>query len=309
MRDMIHLAVRLLAFCLVAGLLLAVTNAVTKGPIAEQAALIAQNARKKVMTEASGFELIASGPTEKYPHLSAVYEGRDSGGVVGYTFSLTPMGFKASIEMTLGIRKDGAITALSVDSQQETAGLGTKITADSYLQQFPGLAADSSTLEDEIDGITGATVTSRAVEEAVKEAVLFAENELGIVGQADETLAGSRLLDEDELRLVSLIDGGSVIASLSLYEAMGYDLLKDVYQVSVRGKHAYVLTMEQEGTVYEIAIDENARMTLYLGDEPVQGCENLDASEAIPTDMDGQLRQMLVQAKRFYNLYLADKEG
>jgi len=309
MRDMIHLAVRLLVFCLVAGLLLAATNAVTKGPIAEQAALIAQNARKKVMTEASSFELISSGPTEEYPHLSAVYEGRDSNGVVGYTFSLTPMGFKATIEMTLGIRKDGAVTALSVDSQQETAGLGTKITTDSYLQQFPGIAADSATLDAEIDGITGATVTTRAVEEAVMEAVQFAENELGIVGKADEALSGSRLLGEDELRLVSLIEGGSVISSLSVYEALGYDMIKDVYQVSVRGKNAFVLTMEQSGVIYEIAIDENGLMNVYRGDEPVEELSGISTEENVSTDIEGMMRQMLVQAKRFYNLYLAEKEG
>ena len=48
MREIVHLALRLLAFCLAAGLLLAATNALTKGPIAYQADLTAQNAADRV---------------------------------------------------------------------------------------------------------------------------------------------------------------------------------------------------------------------------------------------------------------------
>ena len=47
MREIVHLALRLFAFCLAAGLLLAATNALTEGPIAYQADLTAQNARKQ----------------------------------------------------------------------------------------------------------------------------------------------------------------------------------------------------------------------------------------------------------------------
>ena len=168
MREIVHLALRLLAFCLAAGLLLAATNALTKGPIAYQADLTAQNARKQVLTEASSFKKISDGGDPAYPHMTAVYEGVDKDGVVGYTFSLSPMGFKAVIEMTLGVNKNGAITALSVDSQSETAGLGAKADDPAFLSQYAGKNGSLSVVKGEagdnqISAITGATVTSRAV--------------------------------------------------------------------------------------------------------------------------------------------------
>lgn len=296
MREIVHLSLRLLAFCLAAGVLLAATNALTKGPIAYQADLTAQNARKQVLTEASSFKKISGGGDPDYPHLTAVYEGEDKDGVVGYTFSLSPMGFKAVIEMTLGINKDGAITALSVDSQSETAGLGTKITTDSYLRQYQGAAADSATLTEQIDGITGATVTSKAVVSAVGEAVSYAERELGLVGKADAGLAGSQYLSDAELRLVSLVDGGRTITSLPPYQALGYEAIEAVYQIDVKGKNAYVMTLDAGGETYEAAFDENGELTLYTADGDV-------------IEQPGEaLGEVLSQAREFYSTYLAGKE-
>ena len=296
MREIVHLALRLLAFCLAAGLLLAATNALTKGPIAYQADLTAQNARKQVLTEASSFQKLSGGGDPAYPHLTAVYEGVDKDGVVGYTFSLSPMGFKAVIEMTLGINKNGAITALSVDSQSETAGLGTKITTDSYLRQYQGAAADSATLTEQIDGITGATVTSKAVVSAVGEAVSYAERELGLVGRADAGLAGSQYLTDAELKLVSLVDGGRTITSLPPYQALGYEAIEAVYQIDVKGKNAYVMTLDAPGETYEAAFDENGELTLYTADGDV-------------IEQPGEaLGEVLSQARAFYSTYLAGKE-
>lgn len=296
MREIVHLALRLLAFCLAAGLLLAATNALTKGPIAYQADLTAQSARKQVLTEASSFQKISDGGDPDYPHLTAVYEGVDKDGVVGYTFSLSPMGFKAVIEMTLGINKEGAITALSVDSQSETAGLGTKITTDSYLRQYQGAAADSATLTEQIDGITGATVTSKAVVSAVGEAVSYAERELGLVGRADAGLAGSQYLTDAELKLVSLVDGGRTITSLPPYQALGYEAIEAVYQIDVKGKNAYVMTLDAPGETCEAAFDENGEMTLYTADGDV-------------IEQPGEaLGEALSQAREFYSTYLAGKE-
>ena len=296
MREIVHLALRLLAFCLAAGVLLAATNALTKEPIAYQAELTAQSARKQVLTEASSFTKISDGGDPDYPHLTAVYEGVDKDGVVGYTFSLAPMGFKAVIEMTLGVNRDGAITALSVDSQSETAGLGTKITTDSYLRQYQGAAADSATLTEQIDGITGATVTSKAVVSAVGEAVSYAERELGLVGRADAGLAGSQYLSDAELQLVSLVDGGRTITSLPPYQALGYEAIEAVYQIDVKGKNAYVMTLDVDGEIYEAAFDENGETTLYTA-----GGEAVEAT-------DEKLDEAFSQAMEFYSTYLAGKE-
>ena len=293
MRDVLKLSLRLLAFCVAAGLLLAATYAITKEPIARQAEITAQNARKQVLTEASSFQLLTDNPGEAYPHVAAVYEGQDSSGTVGYTFSLVPMGFKAVIEMTLGINAKGAITALSVDSQSETAGLGNKITTASYLDQYPGVAADEDAIAAHIDGITGATVTSRAVLGAVAEAVSYAHRELGIEGAEDKSLAGSRYLTEEELKRVSLIDGGRTIASLAPYAALGYPAIDAVYQVSVRDKLAYVMVLDVEGTEYEAAFDAAGALTVTL------------SGEEVPVEGEA-LTGAVSQAQGFYDAYLKE---
>lgn len=294
MRDVLKLSLRLLAFCVAAGLLLAATNAITKEPIARQAEITAQNARKQVLTEAASFNLLTDEPGAQYPHLAAVYEGVDSSGTVGYTFSLAPMGFKATIEMTLGVNKKGAITALSVDSQSETAGLGNRITTAAYLDQYPGVAATEEAVAARIDGITGATVTSKAVIGAVTEAVAYAHNELGIEGAEDKSLSGSKYLTEEELRRVSLIDGGRTIASLAPYDALGYSSIASVYQVAVRDSLAYVMVLDVEGTEYEAAFDEKGSLSVTL------------AGEAAEVPASGALSDAVAQATEFYETYLKE---
>jgi electron transport complex protein RnfG len=77
---------------------------------------------------------------------------------------------------TVGVDNDGVITGISVggSSFSETAGLGARAKEAWFAEQYIGKASPIALTKDggEIDAITSATITSRAVTTAVNNAVL-----------------------------------------------------------------------------------------------------------------------------------------
>ena len=109
MRELGQLSLKLFAFTLAAGLLLALTNAVTEGPIAEQQARQANASRYAVMADADEFEALTDDGTyaQTVPSLTAIYRALKGGEPVGYTLNLSPAGYKGAIDMTVGISDGG----------------------------------------------------------------------------------------------------------------------------------------------------------------------------------------------------------
>jgi len=93
------------------------------------------------------------------------------GEMVGYVMQSSAQGYSSVIQVLVGIDNNGKITGISILDQSETPGLGTKIEDESFTSQFKGLISGDIALSKEggrIDSITGATISSRAVVEAVK---------------------------------------------------------------------------------------------------------------------------------------------
>ena len=100
----------------------------------------------------------------------------------GYAVQVAPAGFDGEIDMMVGIGKDGKILGISIISHTETAGLGAIAGADSakgeaFRDQFVGMSGQVSVSKDggEIDAITGATITSRAVCDGINAALRCVE--------------------------------------------------------------------------------------------------------------------------------------
>lgn len=178
MAETAKLALRLFLFSVIAAVALAVTNEITKGPIKEQAAAKANAAREMVFETADSFEQLSEGGIEGYSEIDAVYSALEQGEMIGYVFELSPRGYKGDIEMTLGISVDGQVTRLTVMSQSETAGLGSKVAEEPFLSQFPGIEAQADALNASVDTITGATVSSRAVLTGVSQAMEYYQTNL-----------------------------------------------------------------------------------------------------------------------------------
>lgn len=241
MRDIAKLSLRLMIFAAVAGLALALTNALTEGPIKQRQADAVAAAQKVVLPAASAFEPVALTDAGAYPAIREIYRGGDGEETVGYAFVLAPQGYKGPIELMLGINQAGAVTKLVVNSQSETAGLGTRVAEPPFLSQFPGLAADPEEILGNVDTITGATVSSSAVCEGVMQALSYSKEVLGVTPNADPSLAGGQEMDAEDQRRLAMIEDGNTIQTLNPFGLMGYDAVRGVHRVPLKQGNAYVL--------------------------------------------------------------------
>jgi electron transport complex protein RnfG len=178
-RDIVNAGVRLLAISLIAALLLAGTNMITRGPIAEHERENAIAARQAVAPDADSFDpVVWPGLIEltAFPSLIEAFEAKRDGEVIGYTFLFAPMGYKAEIPVSVGIMLPdepggaGIVSGVAIGNISETSGLGTRVKEDAFLRQFEGARADR--LDDGVNTISGATISSGAVKGAVRNAAL-----------------------------------------------------------------------------------------------------------------------------------------
>ena len=160
-------ALILFAICLIVALALAVTNLLTAAPIAAQKAAARTSALSEVL------------PAGKYEEIGrqygladeTAYAATEGGQTLGYLFITSANGYGGSVEVMTAVSSEGRVLKIKVlDCSSETPGLGQKAgTQASFLQSFSGKTAGFSV--DQIDALTGATITSRAVTQAVNQAL------------------------------------------------------------------------------------------------------------------------------------------
>ena len=157
--------------CLIATLILAVTYEITKPKIDEQLRVEEQAALKRIIPDADSFIKKSIGDTEYFDALKG-------GEHVGYCLRITGTGYSGFIRMVVGINDAGVIRGLEVLEHQETPGLGARINEIKpgekepwFLRQFRNKNAATIAVRKNIDAITGATISSKAVTDAVRKAV------------------------------------------------------------------------------------------------------------------------------------------
>ena len=170
-----RLAITLLLITSVVAALLAGVNSVTAPKIAQLKAEKLQKAINEVLP--GGGDSVEF--TDNSGWVSAVYAS-DS----GYAVEVTPTtGFNGAITMMVGIDNDGKVLGISVVTQTETAGLGavaaaTTSAGEAFRGQYVGLSGSVSVTKDggEVEAITGATITSRAICDGVNAALACVAN-------------------------------------------------------------------------------------------------------------------------------------
>ena len=101
-------------------------------------------------------------------NIAMVYKGDN-----GYVIGTSTAGYAGTIRMLIGVSNDGYVTGLQVRQMEETFGLGAEALTDwQFLAQFLRTEGDAAVGEN-IDAITGATVTSKAITRCVNSAVAF----------------------------------------------------------------------------------------------------------------------------------------
>lgn len=194
-KSMIKNALILFAITLVAGVLLGLVYQVTKEPIAYQDKLAQDRANQSVFADAASFDDVAldegaaAAISEEYTGVTiqSVKNAKDaSGNSLGYVLGVKSKGYGDFIEYTVGITNEGLINGISLIKIAETPGLG--MNAEKILvPQFEArnatdfMVVKSGQLTDEetqVEAISGATITSRAVTGGVNGAVSYFENVL-----------------------------------------------------------------------------------------------------------------------------------
>ena len=159
----LRLALTLFVICAVVAAALAGVNAVTKPIIDQLNAEKTQKAIEEVLP--GGFDEELSGFDDQGGLVSKVYKGE-----AGYALEVLPSGFDNTITMMVGVDFDGKVLGISVVSHTETAGLGAVAAAqtsvgEAFRSQFVGKSGSVAVSKDggQLDAITGATITSRAI--------------------------------------------------------------------------------------------------------------------------------------------------
>jgi len=171
MKMFIQLGFILLAFCIVATALLAYVNTLTKPKIEALKIKEAQDARNNLIPN-SQFEEVAADVTYY------IARDKDSGEVKGYTFTASKNGYNGAVKTMAAIDKDFRLIAINVISQTETPGLGSNSTLPKFTDQFKGKMPDQLIVDKDggvppnaIKALTGATITTRAVVNSLKESI------------------------------------------------------------------------------------------------------------------------------------------
>lgn len=162
--------VSLFVICAVSTVLLALTNNVTAPMIADLAAKTAAETRQTVLSGAKSFSDVKTATMRGTDY--AWYAGLDGDTIVGYVFTTQSKGYGGAVEIMTGIDQKGAVTGVQTLILNETAGLGMNAKNESFRSQFKGKSgkikvAKSNPGDDEIQALTGATITSKAVADAV----------------------------------------------------------------------------------------------------------------------------------------------
>lgn len=161
----------LLAICIIIPLALSVTNKVTAKKIAE---LENENSKKNMqsLVSADDFEKCSDGGIEYY----TVIKGGDT---AAYIFTESAKGYGGDVSVMTAVKPDGTVAGVAIlDVSGETPGLGQNAAKESFYSQYAGLKKGVSLLKNgakaennEVDAVTGATITSTAVTRAVNAAL------------------------------------------------------------------------------------------------------------------------------------------
>lgn len=150
--------------CIVITGALAVTNGVTAPRIREATLLAQEKARKDLVPDAVSFEKVEGVSQE---NVSEVYLSDNDYAVI----TSSAKGYGGAITVMTAVSPEGTVSQIRITQHSETMGLGSKIVSDPDFQpSFAGLSAYPVQLTD-IDAISGATKSSKAVVAAVNSAL------------------------------------------------------------------------------------------------------------------------------------------
>lgn len=157
----------LCVICIVITGALAATNSVTAPIIAEATAEAQRLARMELLPDADDFTEVTGISVE---NVDSVYTANNG---VGTIVTSNGKGYGGTVTVMVAFNPDDTIKQIKVTEQSETKGIGSKAAdTPSYWENYAGLPADKTlVLNEDVSGVTGATISSRAILSAVNSAI------------------------------------------------------------------------------------------------------------------------------------------
>jgi len=171
MKVFIHYALVLLIITGLACGILAMVNKQTKPVIEKNQAESENNARSQVIEGAVDFEKqsLKINETKSLEY----YIAKDAqANVLGYTFIALGKGYSGELKTMVGVDPDFKIKKILVIQQTETPGLGANCTKPEFNEKFANLTFNDLKVDKDggnIKSISGATITTRAITNSIKE--------------------------------------------------------------------------------------------------------------------------------------------
>lgn len=194
-KEIIKNTMILVCITLIAGLALGFVYDITKEPIARQKQITKENACKAVFEEADSFD--TENVVDPEPYVADLDGEFDSCTIdeiipaldqkdqcIGYAITVTcSEGYSGDITLMVGIAGDGTVNGIDFLTLSETAGLGMNAKEPEFAGQFANknvesfsVTKDSAKSDSDIEAISAATITSKAVTKAVNAALQTFEN-------------------------------------------------------------------------------------------------------------------------------------
>lgn len=178
----------LFLICAIVAGIVAGVNALTADTIAARRAEAQQAAIARIFGEGAN-----AAPIEPVAGTKAVY----AVGADDYCVSLETRGFGGKLSLMVGVSADGHLRGVEIVSHSETPGFGAKADDPAYLDQYADRGADLA-LGRDIDAISGATITSRALLEGIN-AATRALITAGLVPEYHSPIPEPPLSEEEQL--------------------------------------------------------------------------------------------------------------
>lgn len=174
MNKTLNMALKLLIICSAAAFALGVVNALTAPEIKRLEDVAKATALDQLTNKGkadSNKEIIV----ENNDAVSSYYLIEDDGSTIGYILYLNAKGYGGIMTVMASYANNGDLIGSVLMNNSETPGFGKKAEKDGYMDKFVGRGSDSNPLplfsyqvEEEVDTVTGATITFMGVSTALK---------------------------------------------------------------------------------------------------------------------------------------------
>jgi electron transport complex protein RnfG len=118
---------------------------------------------------------------DRYDQVDEIYVIYEDTDIIGYAYVAQGKGYGGYIDILVGLEDEDTIKGINIIKHSESPGLGARIIEDEYRDQYSGLEITNSEMSfdgGDIDSITGATISSKAVADAVRTTALEKVREL-----------------------------------------------------------------------------------------------------------------------------------